>query len=588
MMWNAYALFAGAPAALARRMTEPVRAALVAAGCPEAAPIAPNLWLFAAPSLPVFHLPGGGAALIGTAYGVGGRAQLRSADPQAFAGDVATGTAIVDRHWGSYVAIATGRDDRLHIVRSPSVALPCYVVMVDDILVVTSDCRLLAVSGLPPPEVDPHRLAGCLRAPNLRTANTALGGVDELLPGYRLSGSPRDWHQQPCWSPWPHAAQAAGFADPVDAQRALRATIVDSVATELGGGGPRLLSLSGGLDSAIVACAMTEAGIGFAAVNFATRQRTGDERIYARALADHLGFPLVEAEERIDLIDLETSSAAHLPRPCARAFAQSADKQQRGLVADGDLAGATFVHGGGGDSIFAYLRSARPVADAWLDRGLAQAWRTARDLSAITETSLWETLRGGTRFVAQGRRRYRWPIDTGLLAADIRSLPAGVRHDWLEPPADMHPGKVLQVAFTLGIQNRLEGYLRERDGPNIAPLLAQPVVETCLRIPTWMWCRGGINRAVVRAAFADRLPDAILRRTTKGTPGSLLFELVDARRPQIRAMVLEGRLAGAGLVDRPAVEAVLKRPLLDPMTCNRLMALVDAEAWMASWQRHRS
>lgn len=583
MMWNAYALFAGASAALARRLTEPVRAALAQAGCPEAAPIAPNLRLFAAPSLPRFHFQGGGAALIGTAHGVGGTAQLRSTDPEAFARDVATGTAIVDRHWGGYIAITAGPDGRIHIVRSPSVALPCYVATVDDILVVTSDCRLLGISGLSPPRVDPYRLAGFLCAPNLRTAMTALGGVDELLPGYRLRGSPQAWDQQPCWSPWPHATGWAGFADPIEAQRTLRAAIVGSVATELGGSGPKLLSLSGGLDSAIVACAMTEAGIAFKAVNFATRQRTGDERIYARALANHLGFPLIEAEERLDLVDLETSSAAHLPRPCARAFAQSADKQQLALVEDRNGAGATFVHGGGGDSIFAYLRSARPVADAWLDHGLAQALRTARDLSVITETSLWETLRGGVRFLAQGRRRYRWPIDTSLLAADIRSLPAGARHDWLEPPVDMHPGKVLQVAFTLGIQNRLEGYLREREGPNIAPLLAQPVVETCLRIPTWMWCTGGVNRAVVRAAFADRLPDAILRRTTKGTPGSLLFELVDARRPQIRAMLLEGRLAGAGLVDGSAVEAVLRQPLLDPVTCNRLTALVDAEAWMASW-----
>src|SRR3546814_5705921 len=75
------------------------------------------------------------------------------------------------------------------------------------------------------------------------------------------------------------------------------------------------------------------------------------------------------------------------------------------------------------------------------------------------------------------------------------------------------------------IQNHVEGYDRGVLPPVIPALLAQPIVETCLRIPTWDWCRGGINRAIAREAFSTALPARVIARRSKSGPESLTAEV---------------------------------------------------------------
>lgn len=89
------------------------------------------------------------------------------------------------------------------------------------------------------------------------------------------------------------------------------------------------------------------------------------------------------------------------------------------------------------------------------------------------------------------------------------------------------------------------------------PLLSQPVVEACLRVPTWMWIAGGMNRAVARAAFADVLPAEILHRRSKGTFMSYLGGVYQRNRPAMRDFLLQGRLQQRGLLDVQALDAFM-------------------------------
>jgi asparagine synthase (glutamine-hydrolysing) len=118
----------------------------------------------------------------------------------------------------------------------------------------------------------------------------------------------------------------------------------------------------------------------------------------------------------------------------------------------------------------------------------------------------------------------------------------------------------------------------------LAPLLAQPVVETCLAIPSWLWCRDGRNRAVARAAFEDLLPGRILARGTKGGFDGFTHALFLRNRAVIRELLLGGCLAERGLLDLPAIESLLgEEARTSNLLANRLLRLVSVESWLRSW-----
>jgi asparagine synthase (glutamine-hydrolysing) len=119
----------------------------------------------------------------------------------------------------------------------------------------------------------------------------------------------------------------------------------------------------------------------------------------------------------------------------------------------------------------------------------------------------------------------------------------------------------------------------------IHPLLAQPMIELCLAIPSFELVRGGRDRALAREAFAAWLPPAVVQRRSKGGLFSWYARLAAASAPALRAHLLDGVLAGAGLLDRAAVEAAL-----DPDDLIRtgdgvdLIAAAAVESWVRHWQ----
>ena len=135
----------------------------------------------------------------------------------------------------------------------------------------------------------------------------------------------------------------------------------------------------------------------------------------------------------------------------------------------------------------------------------------------------------------------------------------------------------------LRIQNFIEGYDRSAFPPVVPALLAQPIVETCLRIAPWDWCRGGINRSMAREAFEGLLPRSILRRISKAGPESVTAAVFAACRSQLREILLGGLLREHAIIDPVEVEAALD----DPATVHgqmlyRLLDIADAEAWARS------
>ena len=345
-----------------------------------------------------------------------------------------------------------------------------------------------------------------------------------------------------------------------------------------------VLGVSGGLDSSIIAACLAEGDVPFTCLTLVTKNPLGDERTYARAIAQATGAQLLEIEEDVAQVDISRSNAAHLPRPIARAFAQSGDRAHQ-AVAD-RLGADAFFSGAGGDNVFCYMRSASPIADRLLVEGAGNGvLKTAAEMSMLAECNFWTAITAGISRAWFRRPDYRWPVDTLFLPQQVLKCSSSVRtHPWLAVPRGELPGKAAHVAWLMSIQNHLEGHQHELVHSLYNPLMAQPVVEACLRIPTWMWCAGRRNRSVARAAFADVLPSEIVNRTSKGSPGSFVVEIFEQNRTRIKAMLCEGLLAQQGLLDIETLRQLLDDPRPPGgVTYSRVMALVDVEAWVRAW-----
>jgi hypothetical protein len=85
-----------------------------------------------------------------------------------------------------------------------------------------------------------------------------------------------------------------------------------------------------------------------------------------------------------------------------------------------------------------------------------------------------------------------------------------------------------------------------RVAPSRFPLLSQPVVETALRIPSWLWIENGRDRAVARTAYSGFLPASVLDRRTKGGLDSYAIAMLARNRSALQPFLLEGTCRAAG------------------------------------------
>lgn len=163
-------------------------------------------------------------------------------------------------------------------------------------------------------------------------------------------------------------------------------------------------------------------------------------------------------------------------------------------------------------------------------------------------------------------------------------IPEPETHPWLKLPRDALPGKREHVEALVRIQDFLDANDRTYACATLYPLLAQPIVELCLRIPTWMWVRGGCNRAVARAAFAAALPAMIIERRSKGRLEAMCVQAYMKERRALADLLLGGVLVRDRVIDREAVAAYLRR---DDMPRDqdyfRIFDCANLELWLRSW-----
>jgi len=543
---------------------------------------APRLAVLVNDSCGCLEVPDFGV-VVGTLFHRHGPARAIPALSTGAIGAIARGglTHLLRAFWGGYVA-ASCQGDAVEVMRDPSGALPCYRGTSADGTLLASDVDLLLAAGAEVPGIDWDGLMRMLWSSGLPTRATALAGVSTVLPGTSVTPGTREDRATLRWSPWDHVVPDRLAEEERSAR--LRRIVQHCVTGWASSWSRPLVSLSGGLDSSIVAACLADAGSDARCVTLYTDDPAGDERHYAQALCKGLGLPLAESRYALDAEDLAKPLGLHLPRPAGRAQNHA---YERAHIAVAALEGAdVFFTGNGGDNVFGYSQSAAALVDRLRHEGLGSGTLgTLRDVCAQTGAGPWRVLRAAFR-IARQPVTYRWKPNVALLAPDLVAAARAdtLDHVWLDAPADALPGKAGHVAGLARAQLNIEPD-RSLVAPVVNPLLSQPILETCLAIPSWAWRSGGRDRAAARDAFAARLPPSIAGRRSKGTPDPFLGEIVRRNRGALRDRLLGGALAARGLLDRVAIEQLLSADRRTTGEENmRLLELANVEGWLNVWE----
>jgi asparagine synthase (glutamine-hydrolysing) len=491
---------------------------------------------------------------------------------------------LTSAYWGRYVVAAPHlAGEGGFVFRGPAGGPECMTWRRDGVCVATSGLADWLLVLLPPAlSLSLPVITGFLLDPAKMSARLGLDGVRAALPGASLDMSFRE-PEVLVWRPADFARARSALAAPQALTR-LAPTIDACLAALAQSMGPILAEVSGGLDSSIMASALEGCGADVRQwINFHASDSQADERAYARALAWRLEFSLTEVAK--PEIELTREGLAGLPL-CARPSLNGLDRHYDEAMAEHclDLGAQAIFTGQGGDVLF--QQAFTPLLAADLFRKGAGPGRAGRliELARWSRGSIWALV--ATAAVAR----------LGFGSASVRRAPAFVAreaaqaatglgpHPWLGGLEGVTPAKQRQIHGLAHAQLAFGDCRRSRVADLVHPLISQPIVELCLAISAIDLTEARRDRAMIRRAFASRLPGMITQRRSKGDLTAYYARMLVRSLSVLRPFLLEGWLAQQGVLNRPVLEAMLcEESLITDGAYPDLMELIVVEAWARGW-----
>jgi asparagine synthase (glutamine-hydrolysing) len=489
------------------------------------------------------------------------------------------GHILASHYWGNFVAfvLEPKKGARL-IFKDPCGPMPCYSTALNGVQLVFSclgDCRQLglrfevnwafvrakAVSG--PREVGEESFLAvtCVRRGECVRFNRE-GALDSRA-FYRQLNFEGD----------------TDLAETAVAERVLRATVLGCVRSMAARHSSVLAQISGGLDSSIVLGCLE--GMPrrpeILCYTLFVPDSVCDERRWARYAVQRGGYRQIEVSLAPEnLIYAAVPALAASMEPGSYFLHWQKSPVERDLAA---RFGATAVlTGDGGDSAFCSTSYVFAVDHCLRRYGLGlRTLRTAARVAMRRDRTVWNVLgKALSRRVFGSSAR-----DAARSLAPFRRLVSSdVQDTWSEGMTMETLLRTGLLALTPSFYNLSTSH-RDTAPYVVSPLCAQPVVEFCARIPVDVHFDGGRTRGLARRAFANEVPEPILRRQWKDRPLTQIGQVIQLNLPFVREHLLEGKLVKERILDRAAVELALRN---GPSTSNamgsEILSHLDLELWI--------
>ena len=494
------------------------------------------------------------------------------------------GRCVMSEYWGNYVGFV--RDGTgTAVLASPTSAIACFYMRRGGLTHVFSHlekCPFLDTGGL---SLNIGFVSALLAYDKIQNGETGFTEIRELLGGERLLVTQAGAVTEQIWNPGEIAKDV--HLPPVHAAAAeLRETTRYVVRSWASAFGEVAVNLSGGLDSSIVLSCL---GRGARAVHHRLVSDDPPELQYARAAASWLDCPLTEVPVRPDAAFPAIDDHPLSVRP----YRQFLDPDLEALFGphiEGRI--DAFFTGQGGDHLFVVRRTALGFADYLRNEGLgsdlaAELLQSAR----LSGKSIWSVLK---ETVGAGRRRPSAMVRAierriARLPRPIPTLPepAGLVPSWAREKSGLPPAKFDQVSQLVHLFQERETLDRPFSRQFVHPLVSQPLIELCLRIPIYRLCAQGQNRGLARIAFDGAIPDLIRHRMTKGESTRFFVDQVTRNRRRIADALFGGELAALGLIAREDIDALLATDRHETGRFGHaLLVYYTIEAWLRRWRGH--
>ncbi len=499
------------------------------------------------------------------------------------------GRGLVESYWGRYVAFwRDPQSGALAVLRDPSAGLPCYALRIGPIEVFCA--RIEDVADLCPRPLRPDwsYILACLALVREHSGPTGLREVRQLVGGECMRYCAGALVRGHVWDPLQIAARQV-IEDPRAASAKLGHCVRDVVRAWGAGAGRVLLSLSGGLDSSIVLASLApgreSALIGY---HYYPLQADLDERQFARLAAARAGIRLIERPRSrgFDLRPLLSIPAT--AEPTNYPYYLEHSRREAALAAE--CGAASVFIGYGGDQLFYQERAQWAPGDFLHRRGPRPGLlRVLLDSARMDQLSLWRVL-GLTARETLGVRRWspvreagraRGLLTEGVVATAVRQRYC--LHPLLHRGRDVPSGKLWHAHQILAPFDFYDPLGAPGDPERLAPLLSQPLMELCLRIPVDVLTMDGWDRALARRAFFDALPPQIRNRRNKGGIETHMRLTVERNRVLLRELLLDGTLVANGLLDRSGLERALAGRAEVETQSGELVEYACIESWLERW-----
>ena len=543
-------------------------------------------------SCEVYRFAGGEGVVLGKLFVRGARgSRAAAADPggPGRALYLDGGRRLTRDCWGRYVAFLNDPGTRcIRVLRDPSAGLPCYTLRLGAVEVFFSRIEDVLPLCERPFTIDWSYLAAGLALIREHSARTGLREVTQVIGGECVEIRARSVTRRYFWDPI-CIADSDVIEDPREAATALGECVADVVRAWAGCFRNVLLSLSGGLDSTIIlACLAGAPGPRIDCYHYYPLEADLDERSFARAAAEAAGVALIERPRQAG-VRLEPLLSMHpAPEPTNYPYYLEHSREEAALAAECG-AQAVFI-GYGGDQLFYQERAQWAAGDFLCRRGLRPGWlRVLLDSARMDEMSMWRMLALALRARVSRRRwsivqeagRCRPLLSDAALAEARRAVEC--LHPLLRRARGTPSGKLWHAHQIVAPFDFYDPLAVAGDPERVAPLLSQPLMELCLRIPTYVLTAGGWDRAIARRAFYQVLPAAIRNRRHKGGMEAHLRLTVERNRRFLIELLREGCLVRQGLLDPVKLARALCGAADIETESGELLEYAGVEAWLRQW-----
>jgi len=482
------------------------------------------------------------------------------------------------------ICVLDGRDRSCTLYRDRIGIKPLYFAITDEAVVFGSELKPLFRSGLVQPDIDTAQVVPFLELFYVPGQATICRGVEKLLPGERLvleqGAAPR---RERWWR-----LSEARERRPDEALDELDALLEDATRLQLMADVPIGVSLSGGLDSSLIARYAHRGDASVRAYTIAFAGTDPGELDCARQVARQLGIEQVEitAEEGDFLAELDRTTFFNDEPVADPAFFPAL------LVARAAAAHVkVLLAGSGADELFAgyghYRLSARARAYRLLAWGLGDGLA-----AAVTGMRRPPAERAAIRSFERDRLPYHAQAMTHLTGADRAALRDVVQTDHLAELAELFraaagldprnrqlcvdtqtylPHQLLSLLDRTTMSASIEGRV---------PFLDHRVAEFAMSVHGRHKYGGKHdNKRLLRRLAARHLPADIATRPKHGFPNSVRQWLAPAQLGRIKERLLDRGSFTADALPASWLASLLASPEALRDNCLTVHSLLVLDSW---------